>query len=309
MVTGCTDDPDILHYCKTAFKDETIARWKCISKSEENKKKVQVERDAAIEREKAREARDIAARPCLAADVTRIENVARKIKESITKDMSIEDVTAKLKILGLEGGVQIPEDDLKQKVFVANISTNCVSDFYILLNIRFFSDREISDNGYKVRWLRFYMNNPPNGYYFPIANNDFESEVARKRQDKIEFAQQLLANLPRSPDLADWASVGIDSGSTFYVDKGTIKKDADLRIFWLIRNCMTPDLCGSRSNAILLEFDCSGLNPKFFIRQNIYYSEQMGHGKILGHEKLPKDWQSDGSGLGRNISRLVCAQQ
>lgn len=123
-----------------------------------NRKKC-VEDETLVElQENLAKQREDSARPCIAADISRMEGLAAKAQIQISEDQSLEDVQKLLGVvLGWPGNIQIPDDNIKERVLVTSIPTQCDSKFRLLLNVRESADR-------KLAWFSVWSMDPPKGY-------------------------------------------------------------------------------------------------------------------------------------------------
>lgn len=196
--TGCSDDTNILSRCKSEFKDETFSRWQCINAEEEKKRLRDAELLAEEKRENARAAKESAARPCLSADVSRMEGVASSAAGLIHDTMGPEQVKKILSVTGVSDIAEvIPKDNIKETVLVGYIRTNCLYDYRVLVNVRFVNAESQKNLALKkIRWLRFFPENSPDGYSFPLLL-DKEFEQDEERRSRRKFEEELKASSDR----------------------------------------------------------------------------------------------------------------
>ena len=187
--TGCSDDINILSRCKSEFKDETFSRWQCINAEEEKRRLRDAELLAEEKRENTRAAKESAARPCLGADVSRMEGVASSAAGLIHDTMGPEQVKKILSVTGVSDIAEvIPKDNIKETVLVGYIRTNCHYDYRVLVNVRFVNAESQKNLALKkIRWLRFFPENSPDGYSFPwLLDKEFEQDEERRLRRKFE---------------------------------------------------------------------------------------------------------------------------
>jgi hypothetical protein len=146
--------------------------WNATKESREAEKEAH---DAALA--KSAEQAEARTRLCVAGDLPRIENIARSIQGAVHDGMKLEDVKATAdKLAGATGGIIPPKDDIKERVLIYELSSQCDSTFHLLVNVR-------ADEQGALRWLRIWAKNPPVGYPEGLheeLSNDFEEERSLK---------------------------------------------------------------------------------------------------------------------------------
>jgi hypothetical protein len=167
---------EIEHRCTTRYPNVwQYFAWKDCVKTE-----TQQELEENLKRESKEQARqrEEQARPCLAADLARMEDVAAKVRQAIKSEWSLEAAQAALDpIIGREGRIGVPDDDIKDRVLVYSIGTKCDSPFHFLINVRAGPDQ-------KLRWLRTWAEDPPAGYkaeYHSEFSVNFDAQRAEER--------------------------------------------------------------------------------------------------------------------------------
>lgn len=178
------DAADIEQRCNRLYPSITqyFSRRDCV--------KHETQKEAAEQEKRAREER---ARPCIAADIARIEGLAQKANTVVNQNFSLEQAQSVLAVVfGNKAGIGIPDDDLKERVLIQSIRTKCDSDFYFLINIRAAQDGTL-------RWYRTWAENAPTGYkggYKSEFSTEFDQEraleqsriEAKKRQESLDAA-------------------------------------------------------------------------------------------------------------------------
>ena len=142
-----------------------LARTECIGEIDKR-----IEKQKAAERAAAaKEQRENAARSCVAADIPRVEGLLRDIKALILNDYNdklrgnssynlvIVQSLIKGKYSSINLSIQAADDNIKDKVLIFSIRTNCDSAFHFLANIRANSNDEL-------QWYRLWAQEPPKGY-------------------------------------------------------------------------------------------------------------------------------------------------
>lgn len=105
-----------------------------------------------------KERKDQAERPCLAVDVLRMEQVAKKVMDGITMDMALEDVSKIIEqFTETPVSIKPTDEDIKKLVAIGSIPTTCNHDFYFLIN----ATAKLGD---KIDTLNMWANNAPKGY-------------------------------------------------------------------------------------------------------------------------------------------------
>src|ERR1700712_2151403 len=123
-----------------------------------------------------------AARPCLAGDIARMEEVARQVKEAVRSEASLEEVKETLvPIIEAQGKIQIASDNNKERVLVTSIPTRCDLSFHFLINVREGADK-------KLRWLRVWAVDAPAGYPDDL-HSDLSLDFDTQRQQKLQRAE------------------------------------------------------------------------------------------------------------------------
>lgn len=126
-------------------------------------------------------AREEKARPCIADDLPRMEDLAAKVRAAVKPSMQLNEVQAALTlVLGTPGENDPATDDIKERVVVHKISTKCNSAFHFLINVR-------ADRQGELRWLRVWSHNAPTGYQSGLDQrytNDFESQRLQEQYQR-----------------------------------------------------------------------------------------------------------------------------
>ncbi|WP_219685632.1 hypothetical protein [Bradyrhizobium canariense] len=155
--------------------------WKdCVKIQAEYEERDAIRRQA----EERKRSNEEAARPCIAADIPRMESLALKVKAAVLPDVPLEEVRAALGlVLGKQGDIEIPENDIRERVLITTISTQCRSDFQFLINVREGKDK-------KIRWLRVSAENAPAGYQSKLHSEFGREFEAEREQQRIQAAQK-----------------------------------------------------------------------------------------------------------------------
>jgi hypothetical protein len=107
---------------------------------------------------KISEQREFAARSCNAAEIKRLEPLIEKVKNSITRTDSIQDVLEKIKALTAENVERkISEENIKLQVVTFFVRPKCATAFEYSIEI-FFDESE------KIFEFKTWAINPPIGY-------------------------------------------------------------------------------------------------------------------------------------------------
>ena len=198
-------DKDVVDckYMFPSFFTDYYARDACISEA----KKTAAERRKAEELDSQRwteiakqVAAEEVARPCLASEIPKAEE--KLVNLSVSIGTSTDYVTARELLTKIDPNAQeiIPDDGIKEKVFVAKLATSCVSNFYFLINIRF-------NEQHKVRWLRVWAENPPLGYErqssisgswiarFSNEIEEYQIKASAAAEENARVTRQIQANL------------------------------------------------------------------------------------------------------------------
>jgi hypothetical protein len=164
---------------------------------------------ALRELERKLEAKEDAARPCIATQLPNLDQKLRNLSANveIRPPKSIVEAMASIEnYLGVKGEVVIPDDLILEKTVVAFVRPTCETEFGYLVNIRLDKDQ-------RTRWLSVYAQNPPKGLsgvgiggYVESFSIDIEE---RERQNQI--AAELALQEKRIKDeeaerkaLTDW---------------------------------------------------------------------------------------------------------
>ncbi|MCP3386340.1 hypothetical protein NLM31_38760 [Bradyrhizobium sp. CCGUVB4N] len=186
------DTSDIEHRCTALYPSMTqYFAWKDCVKAQT----AYEENEAMIRRaEERKRSNEEAARPCIAADIPRMESLAAKVKASVLADARLEETQAAIGlVLESQGVIEIPDNDIRERVLITSIHTQCASDFHFLINVREGKDK-------KIRWLRVSAENAPAGYPAKIHDefgNEFEEnrERERMRAQDAAFQESLRAHM------------------------------------------------------------------------------------------------------------------
>ncbi|HYL31988.1 MAG TPA: hypothetical protein VEU53_02420 [Stellaceae bacterium] len=162
---------------------------------------------AVAEQEQTRKAkREERARACNAAEIKRLEPILARANDAVTESMTLDDAKKALDpILGMPTEIDVPSDNIKQKVLVGQLQPKCDSAFYYLINV-------IADEQGKLTWFRVWAENAPEGYStgpfgsLPQYTSDYgskRSEAAAAEARRQTAAQQALADELRRKQAAD----------------------------------------------------------------------------------------------------------
>jgi hypothetical protein len=121
--------------------------------------------------------REEAARPCLAADIPRMEGLAAKASGAVKSESSLEEAQAAMNlVVGPQGEIAIPKDGIKDRVLVNSIDTRCDAPFHFLINVREGTDK-------KLRWVRIWAEDAPVGYPAGL-HEEFGAEFEVQREQE-----------------------------------------------------------------------------------------------------------------------------
>ena len=159
---------EIEHRCTVIYPNVwQYFAWKdCVKTATEQ------EREENLKRMKEEQAR-----PCIVADISRMEGLAAKARGAVNSEWSLEEVQAALSpILGDQGEIDVPHDNIKDRVLIYSINTKCNASFHFLINVRAGPDQ-------KLRWLRTWAIDPPAGYPENI-HQEFSVDFEHQRQEE-----------------------------------------------------------------------------------------------------------------------------
>lgn len=120
--------PGIEHRCTTKYPSILqYFAWKdCVQTATQEELEEQLKRQI---QEEARQ-REEQARPCVAADIGRMEGLPAKARAVVKPEWILEQVQLALDpILEMSGQIQVPGDNIKERVLVYSISTKCDASF------------------------------------------------------------------------------------------------------------------------------------------------------------------------------------
>ena len=141
--------------------------------------KTETQQEAAENRKRQKEE---AARPCLAADIPRMEGLAAKASEAVKSESSLEEAQVALNlIIRQQGEITIPKDSIKDRVLVNSIDTKCDAPFHFLINVREGPDK-------KLRWIRTWAVDAPAGYPDNF-HKEFGAEFEAQREHERSRAE------------------------------------------------------------------------------------------------------------------------
>src|SRR5581483_4731901 len=171
LLAGCTSNEEINQLCTNKYKDNVFGRWNCI----QNETREAEQREKAAKEVLAEQAREAAARPCIARDLPRMEDLAARAINSVEGASSLEEVRPK--IINLLGSAELQEakDNIKEKVLISRVDTKCNSQFYLLVNVRAHEDGTI-------RYAKVWSKNAPQGY--DLDQVRFTNDLDKKQADE-----------------------------------------------------------------------------------------------------------------------------
>ncbi len=83
------------------------------------------------------------------------------------------------------------------------------------------------------------------------------------------------------------ATEGAD-GTTFYIDRDSIKKDGNLLRVWELQDLKEKGPLDEKSRRILVEYDCK--NERRRVMSFSFHADQMGAGLTLKSDQTPGKW-------------------
>jgi hypothetical protein len=169
------ESPEIEHRCTAKYPSILqYFAWKdCVKTATEQ----EVEENLKRQEEDLKRQKEQAARPCLAADIPRMEGLAVKAREAVKSEFSLEEAKAALSIIiGNQGAIQIATDNIKDRVLITSIDTRCHAPFHFLINVREGPDK-------KLRWYRTSAEDPPAVYPASI-HQEFGTEFEAQREEE-----------------------------------------------------------------------------------------------------------------------------
>lgn len=96
-----------------------------------------------------------------------------------------------------------------------------------------------------------------------------------------------------STGLAEWTRLGEDKeGTAIYIDQSTLQRKDDIATLWVLfdyRANQLVDGVSSRSAIAKLRYDCFG--EKLRILSTSFHSGNMGLGKVISSNSVPKRWE------------------
>jgi hypothetical protein len=170
-------NPEIEHRCTVQYPSVTqYFAWKdCVKTATER----EAEEEFNRQDKELKLYRADAARPCLAADISRMEGLAVRAHEAVKSEFNLEEAKSALSIvLGDEGTIQIADDNIKDRVLITAIYTKCDATFHFLINVREGSDK-------KLRWFRTSAEDAPVGYQAGI-HREYGTEFEAQRE-QVQF--------------------------------------------------------------------------------------------------------------------------
>jgi hypothetical protein len=113
LAAALADSAEIEHRCTVKYPSiMQYYAWKDCVKTETQQ---EAEYNARREEEEAKRRKEEAARPCIAADIPRMEALAQKVKAAVESELTLEGAKAALEpITGQQAEVQIPKRQYKR---------------------------------------------------------------------------------------------------------------------------------------------------------------------------------------------------
>ena len=154
------------------------------------------ERLRATREREERDRRELAARPCVAEALPRIEQTIMRARDALTPNMRLQEIRTTLdQIFILPGEIGISSRDINVQIYINQIRFNCNTSFYFIIDAYV---RRDSDSIEFAVWAR----NPPVGYtdgsgaerYIArFARNFVEERAAIERQSRLEAESRARA--------------------------------------------------------------------------------------------------------------------
>jgi hypothetical protein len=191
-VTASASTSEIEHRCTVMYPSVMqYFAWK-------DRVKVETKREAEEElkrlEEELKAQRQEAARPCLAADLPRMEALATKATAAVGSETSLDEAQNALNaITERQGEIVIPKDSIRERVFATAIETKCDSTFHFLINVREGPDK-------KLRWMRIpgpWMPRPAIRHSFTASS---EPSSRRSERMNVEASRQRNGRRTSKPE-------------------------------------------------------------------------------------------------------------
>jgi hypothetical protein len=154
------------------------------------------ERLRATREREERDRRELAARPCVAEALPRIEQTIMRARDALTPNMRLQEIRTTLdQIFTPPGQMGISSHDINIQVYIKEIGFNCDTDFYFNINV------DIRRDGNSTRFSVWAYNAPvgyPDGsgaerYIARFARNFVEERAAIERQSRLEAESRARA--------------------------------------------------------------------------------------------------------------------
>jgi hypothetical protein len=190
LITTSSGSPALAQdTCRDRYPNiwQLLSKWDCEKEGQLREKK--------IKEEEEREAR---ARPCIAAELPRLESELRHARELIKADMSLDEVQIVLnRHFGKRGSVVVSDNNIKEKVYVNFFSPNCASSFRFLINVN------ADHTGKLINYMVWAQNSPrgyPEGSVSELSLN-FEQQ-RRQAQLKADLEAKRIEDIKKKDELA-----------------------------------------------------------------------------------------------------------
>jgi hypothetical protein len=205
-----------LAQCKNLFPafSQTLERYRCESTQEKTRleekaaaaHEEQLRVAAAAREEQSRKAEE-AVRPCIAADLPRMESIIQTARNATSADMSIEHAKEEIeKATSLRLRSDTSLSDIREPVLIFRVQSNCRSKFNLLVNV-------LADQQRIVKRFGVWAYDSPTGYaggfhaelgrnYVYERQSALDSKLARQAQEeRARKASEPLhkAVIPDSP--------------------------------------------------------------------------------------------------------------
>jgi hypothetical protein len=121
----------------------------------------------------------------------------------------------------------------------------------------------------------------------------------------IRWSCLLALALLSGPASAAWVQYAAGDNQTWFYEEPFLRRDGELRTFWIVKNLSAPDEKEASSYRFLVQFDCTKSRYRYLSERA--FQEPMGEGKILFFDDTFTKWlAADPNGLMAHLQTHVC---
>lgn len=121
----------------------------------------------------------------------------------------------------------------------------------------------------------------------------------------IRLMAMLVSLAVSGPAISGWVQYATVEGFTWFYEEPFLRREGQLRSFWIVKSLAAPDDKGASSYRYLVQFDCAKSRYRYLSERAT--KDPMGEGKILSFDDTFTAWtEASPSGLMGHLKTHAC---